>query len=35
MNILALVLAFFVKRVDVRNLDFKQEDINKELKRAN
>ncbi|WP_070329077.1 DHA2 family efflux MFS transporter permease subunit [Exiguobacterium aurantiacum] len=35
MNILALILAFFVKRVDVRNLDFKQEDINKELKRAN
>ncbi|OGX78731.1 MFS transporter [Exiguobacterium sp. SH31] len=35
MNLLALVLAFFVKRVDVRNLDFKQEDINKELKRAN
>ncbi|WP_214890405.1 DHA2 family efflux MFS transporter permease subunit [Exiguobacterium sp. s142] len=33
MNLLALVLAFFVKRVDVRKLDFKEEE--QELKKAN
>ncbi|TCI42915.1 DHA2 family efflux MFS transporter permease subunit [Exiguobacterium sp. SH3S2] len=33
MNILALILAFFVKRVDVRKLDFKEEE--QELKKAN
>ncbi|KAB2863404.1 MAG: multidrug efflux MFS transporter, partial [Exiguobacterium chiriqhucha] len=33
MNLLALVLAFFVKRVDVRKLDFKEEES--ELKKAN
>lgn len=33
MNILALVLAFFVKRVDVKKLDFKEEAT--ELKKAN
>ena len=34
MNILALALAFFVKRVDVKKLDFKEETV-EELKEAN
>jgi len=33
MNILALILAFFVKRVDVKKFDFKEDA--EELKKAN
>lgn len=35
MNILALVLAFFVKRVDVKNQTFAEDSSNEELKKAN